>query len=71
MGHSFRVYLAGESVFVCKHCQNHLAVGESVLSKVSVCAQIKRFRRLCGVSGAKGGLSWVGHVYARVRGVVD
>jgi hypothetical protein len=36
MGRSFRVYLAGESVFVCRHCNNHLAVGESVLSKVSL-----------------------------------
>lgn len=35
MGHTYRTYLAGESVYVCRACHNHLAVGESVLSKVS------------------------------------
>lgn len=34
MGRTFRIYLAGESVYVCKKCGNHLAVGESLLSKV-------------------------------------
>lgn len=34
MGRSFRIYLAGEIVFVCRKCQNHLAVGEQVESKV-------------------------------------
>ncbi|ORY34683.1 putative yippee-like protein [Naematelia encephala] len=33
MGRTFRIYLAGESVFLCRQCGNHLAVGESVLSK--------------------------------------
>lgn len=33
MGRQHRIYLAGESVFVCRDCGNHLAVGESVLSK--------------------------------------
>jgi hypothetical protein len=36
MGHSFRTYLAGETLLVCRTCTNHLAVGESVLSKVSL-----------------------------------
>lgn len=36
MGKQYRVYLAGESVFVCRQCGNHLAVGESVISKVSL-----------------------------------
>jgi hypothetical protein len=35
MGKQFRVYLAGETVFMCKICGNHLAVAEAVLSKVS------------------------------------
>jgi len=35
MGHSYRTYLAGESLLTCRTCNNHLAVGESVLSKVS------------------------------------
>ncbi|EIW71377.1 hypothetical protein M231_04762 [Tremella mesenterica] len=32
MGRQFRVYLAGESVFVCKQCGNHLTVKEGILS---------------------------------------
>jgi hypothetical protein len=70
MGHSFRVYLAGESVFVCKHCQNHLAVGESVLSKVSVFAQLNRFRRLCGLPGGKGGCAGSGLPMPACRSLV-
>lgn len=35
MGRSFRVYLAGETVYVCRGCGNHLAVQESVMSRVS------------------------------------
>ncbi|WOO82202.1 yippee-like protein [Vanrija pseudolonga] len=33
MGRSFRVYLAGEAVFLCRKCGNHLAVHENVESK--------------------------------------
>ncbi|KAL7425185.1 hypothetical protein Q5752_000873 [Cryptotrichosporon argae] len=33
MGRVFRLYLAGEAVFVCKQCRNHLAVSESVISR--------------------------------------
>lgn len=35
MGRTFRVYLAGESVFCCRQCNAHIAVSESVISKVS------------------------------------
>jgi hypothetical protein len=35
MGRVFRSYLAGESVFSCRSCGNHLAVRESVISDVS------------------------------------
>ncbi|WRT69723.1 uncharacterized protein IL334_006713 [Kwoniella shivajii] len=33
MGRTFRVYLAGESVLLCRQCGNHLAVSEGVMSK--------------------------------------
>ena len=46
MGHSFRTYLAGETLLTCRSCNNHLAVGESVLSKVSVVLYYDR--SLCG-----------------------
>jgi hypothetical protein len=36
MGRQFRIYLAGESVFCCKQCGNHLAVLESIVSRVSM-----------------------------------
>jgi hypothetical protein len=36
MGRSYRTYLAGETVYVCRSCGNHLAVQESVMSRVSV-----------------------------------
>lgn len=35
MGRQFRTYLAGEIVFCCRQCGNHLAVVESVMSRVS------------------------------------
>lgn len=34
MGRTNRIYLAGEAVFTCRSCGNHLAVGESVMSNV-------------------------------------
>ena len=34
MGRQFRIYLAGESVYMCRACGNHLAVGEFLISKV-------------------------------------
>jgi hypothetical protein len=46
MGHSFRTYLAGETLLTCRSCNNHLAVGESILSKVSVV--FYHDRSLCG-----------------------
>ncbi|KLT38798.1 yippee-like protein, partial [Cutaneotrichosporon oleaginosum] len=33
MGRSYRTYLAGETVYVCRGCGNHLAVQESVMSR--------------------------------------
>lgn len=47
MGRSFRVYLAGEAVFLCRKCGNHLAVHENVESKVGSGAG-------CGVLGGPG-----------------
>ena len=35
MGRTFRIYLAGEYVYCCRECGNHLAVSESVISTVS------------------------------------
>lgn len=34
MGRTYRIYLAGESVLMCRHCGNHLAVSEGIISKV-------------------------------------
>lgn len=44
MGKQFRVYLAGETVFMCKICGNHLAVAEAVLSKVNPTPQSEGMR---------------------------
>jgi hypothetical protein len=35
MGRQFRIYLAGESVYVCRQCGTHLTVSEALISKVS------------------------------------
>ncbi|OXG48341.1 hypothetical protein C355_04288 [Cryptococcus neoformans Th84] len=36
MGRTYRIYLAGESVLMCRHCGNHLAVSEGIISKHTV-----------------------------------
>ncbi|KIR52008.1 hypothetical protein I315_05649 [Cryptococcus gattii Ru294] len=33
MGRTYRIYLAGEAVLMCRHCGNHLAVSEGIISK--------------------------------------
>ncbi|OWZ60600.1 hypothetical protein AYX14_07126 [Cryptococcus neoformans] len=45
MGRTYRIYLAGESVLMCRHCGNHLAVSEGIISKVG--------KTLCSEAGGK------------------
>lgn len=54
MGRTYRIYLAGESVLMCRHCGNHLAVSEGIISKVG--------KTLCSDAGGKPvhGLLYVG-----------